>query len=646
MIKALDFLSFPDILKRSPLWVNFRFVERDGKTTKVPYQPNGQPAESNNADTWSEFDRVIAACNTKLKFDGIGCMISPPYCAVDFDHVRNKETGEIEKWALDALTRLNTYTEVSPSGTGLHAWLYTDKPLPLPPGDKRGGKKVGRIEIYSNWRYFTVTAKRLPEFPASVNELPTDFFTSVDTMDPQREKSKPKQDPPSRMTRSQRFALLLLGKWKECGYSSQSEADLAFCVMLAQDFKGDRELIDASFRKSGLYRPKWDERHGPDTYGNNTISKALTHFKAEAIAELDDDDAEDTEDEIIEWLWPGKLALGKLCILTGEMDMMKSTISDDIAARIRLQLPWPDGAQNILPPSGTLICAAEEDYADTRKPRLRAAGFKDGDFRGFVRFVKGIRVQEGDSTHTRELALREDSQRIARRLEQYPNIKLVVFDPLSSYFGSKTDENSNKSVREVLKPLTDMLQDRRVAGFGIAHFGKNITVKAAQKTLGSTAIMAVARTGWGCVKAEDGNKEHRLMLCVKGNILKKRVGMLYESESINVSWTSKLGVTTTTEMWRVKWLSESEKNIDDVLDDAKDPDAPKGKRAIVWLKDHLSDGRKQVKMIFGAGKSAGSYTEDMLERAAKLLKVKRTHQGKIYYWELENEQSQEEGTLF
>jgi putative DNA primase/helicase len=134
-------------------WCLWKYVERSGKLTKLPFQPNGSPAESNNKKTWSTFD-AVSEVFLAGKFDGIGCFISEPYVAVDFDHVcKDFDPSTIETWVLEAVSRLGSYTEFSPSGEGLHVWSYGKLP--------GKGKRAGRIEIYGEGRYFTVTGIRL-----------------------------------------------------------------------------------------------------------------------------------------------------------------------------------------------------------------------------------------------------------------------------------------------------------------------------------------------------------------------------------------------------------------------------------------------------------------------------------------------------
>lgn len=146
----IDFNHFPEELRSQKLWVNWKAVPRDGRITKPPFHPDGSPAEANNPATWSLFDAVVAALP---KFDGIGCMIVEPWIGIDFDHVcRDFNAMTIEPWCLEAITRLNSYTEFSPSGEGLHIWCRGTIPQ---------SRRCGRVEIYQGGRFFTVSGRSL-----------------------------------------------------------------------------------------------------------------------------------------------------------------------------------------------------------------------------------------------------------------------------------------------------------------------------------------------------------------------------------------------------------------------------------------------------------------------------------------------------
>jgi len=142
-------------------WVCWRYETRDGKKTKVPVQPSGAFAKSNDVSTWSTYDEVTdPSC---ALFDGVGIMFTPErtLLGVDLDHI--VKDGELVGPERDAIGRFireaNTYTEVSPSGAGLHLYFILDRPVT--PKAKRytyevDGKRYG-YELYTSGRFFTVT---------------------------------------------------------------------------------------------------------------------------------------------------------------------------------------------------------------------------------------------------------------------------------------------------------------------------------------------------------------------------------------------------------------------------------------------------------------------------------------------------------
>jgi AAA domain len=98
---------------------------------------------------------------------------------------------------------------------------------------------------------------------------------------------------------AEKLVLLSCGKWqsvlKPDGtrlYPSQSEADSALCSMLAKTSNGDKARMDAAFRASALFRPKWDEMHGSQTYGELTIGTVLKNFRPNKSSEYDGDGSE------------------------------------------------------------------------------------------------------------------------------------------------------------------------------------------------------------------------------------------------------------------------------------------------------------------------------------------------------------------
>ncbi len=619
-------LSVPDALKKRPYWVLWKLVTRGDKTTKIPYQINGAPAESNDPATWAEYKDVLAAWKKTKQYAGIGCMIRDPFIAVDFDHCRDPKTGVIEPWALAAVKELISYTEVSPSGEGLHVWCLGSLP-------DSARNRVGRVEIYCNVRYFTVTGEHVAGTPLTINEIPAGFAASIVTLDPQHAKSAPA---PATRTQSSKEKILLLaqGRWKEANYPSQSEGDAAYCRYLAEIHSGDRERIDAEFRKSPLMREKWDVKHdGTRTYGQMTIEKCLESFKAKPIRTLDEADASEIEEEILDWLWPRVLPLGKVCLFTGLMDMGKGLTYVDLIARLIQGEPWPfTETPNQWKDITVGILSSEDDPADTIIPRLIARGLTKEQMKGKVKFWKSVTVTQKEHSEVAEFSLDDDLDLIRERCEAYPELKLIVCDTIDNYFGDKRNINSQQDVRAVLTPLVKLCAEFGVTWLNVAHFGKSKDTPVSQKTLGSTTLAALHRASWGFMPPQcPGEEGERLMLCVKGNFLKpsEKKGYRYNSTGVKVPIRGR-----EVEHGVIKWLGRSEETADENQSASTD-EKKEMRSASDWLKEYLSnrpDG-DAPKILFAAGRQSG-HTEKNLRAAAKLLGVRQPKNGQRGNWQL------------
>ena len=147
--------AFPGALRNLPNWVLWRFIYKpDGsKPGKKPWMIDNRPASSTNPETWTTFDKVHSADLKKAEAQGIGFVFDGKgIVGIDLDKCRNPETGEVEPWALEDVRRFNSWTEVSPTGTGLHI-VVRGQLLP----DRRNKSADKRREIYATGRFFTCT---------------------------------------------------------------------------------------------------------------------------------------------------------------------------------------------------------------------------------------------------------------------------------------------------------------------------------------------------------------------------------------------------------------------------------------------------------------------------------------------------------
>ena len=120
----------PTCIRERRQWVAWKYIERDGKPTKAPINPhNGSLAASTDAATWGSFIEAVEACRQDSNLAGVGFVFTPndPYCGVDLDDSIDPESGQLKPWAAQFVALLDSYTEVSPSGTGVKVFLKANK---------------------------------------------------------------------------------------------------------------------------------------------------------------------------------------------------------------------------------------------------------------------------------------------------------------------------------------------------------------------------------------------------------------------------------------------------------------------------------------------------------------------------------------
>lgn len=297
----------PTTLVDRDQWVCWRSQDRDTTTTKVPIIPGTtQFASTTDPETWRSFQTAREAV-TSTPVAGLGFVFTAedPLIGIDLDECRDPETGEPTGWAARIIDQLESYTEVSPSGTGYHILVTGELP--------EGRNRAGTLELYDRSRFFTVTGDHLDTTPPTIaarseavatlheSELPDETTeaspeTDASATTAATAKSETSTAPAAANTpaaaavsdedllkraqtaaNGEKFTRLWNGITS--GYESQSEADLALCRLLAFWTGGDAQRVDRLFRRSGLIRDKWDTVHYADgtTYGEKTVERAIAH---------------------------------------------------------------------------------------------------------------------------------------------------------------------------------------------------------------------------------------------------------------------------------------------------------------------------------------------------------------------------------
>ena len=278
--------ELPNELIQNGLFCCWRYEQRQGRRTKVPYQPlTGARAKSNDPGSFVSYCDAIRATG----YDGIGIGIFNGVCAIDLDHCIS-DSGYYSETAAEIVETMHSYTERSPSGEGLHI-LFQAPGFHYPTDRYYIMNHPVNIEVYvagATSKYVTVTGEKCQ---------PYDFGDRTEELKQVLEKFMRRPEKPAgnainagnseksplpddrllQLAAASRNGAVFSELWSGGlgGHTSHSEADLALCSHLAFWTGRDAGQMDALFRRSGLMREKWDRKQSGSTYGAITIQKAI-----------------------------------------------------------------------------------------------------------------------------------------------------------------------------------------------------------------------------------------------------------------------------------------------------------------------------------------------------------------------------------
>lgn len=230
--------------------------------------------------------------------------------------------------------------------------------------------------------------------------------------------------------------------------------------------------------------------------------------------------------ESVQWLWPGRVPLGKITILQGDPGLGKSTIALDLASRITTAREMPDGViSNLGEPADVLLLSAEDGVADTIRPRLDALG------------AEQTRITiPGDHRH---FLVPSDAALIQQALQQR-SAKLCVIDPLAAFLDGTINSWNNQHVRRALTPLAQVATLTGAAILIVDHLNKRSGIAAIQRGSGSIAFCAAARSVLLACKHPQ-EPEIFVLASVKNNLSASPQSLSYrtveaENKAVKLEW--------------------------------------------------------------------------------------------------------------
>ena len=308
--------SVPAELKSRRQWVIwlYHLKAEDDKPSKMLYQTNGWAASTSDSKTWTtyslalacyqkhsagglfeyryRYDRKTPYQHFKCELAGIGYVFTAEdkYTGIDLDNCI--VDGKVQPWAQEIIAKFQgkAYIEFSPSGNGIKIWTRAKLPVDAKHKVYINEATGEAIESYDSLRYFTVTGQGKYSIGDGQDAVDWLFEKYLKKETP----APAPTTPPATQTESRteaeiirliegskqgaKFKAFMAGDFQ--GHGSRSEADLALIGVMTF-WTRDALILDSIFRKSALYRPKWDEKHRADgaTYGEMTIETALSEVK-------------------------------------------------------------------------------------------------------------------------------------------------------------------------------------------------------------------------------------------------------------------------------------------------------------------------------------------------------------------------------
>ena len=433
--------GIPPVLRDHESWVVWKY---DGEK-KPPIHPvNHFPVDPLNPDNHLSFEDAFAAYEASDKVDGIGIVLteSDTLAAVDLDHLANPE----EDWSKYGL---DTYTELSPSGEGVHIFCRSS--------NQDLTHKGQGVEIYTSKRYITVTGHTLGQYTwiaDCTSQLYNLYLNLSGRAYSQSRYNELLSDP--------RFREIWEGNFSSDSgafSSQQSEADLALSHVLARYGWGEDEAVSLlrEFRGKQLYDSGQDKSTRAE-YFQRTYRKAVDSITQEQ-SRLDYENEELYNLENPQWLVQDRIPQGTVGMVWGRYGVAKTFFGIDLALSIVCGSSW-FGSET----TGGDVFYSLGEGTSTAKDRYRAWFEYHRVSRKHNFIFRPYSVQLINTSAVRELA--------SYLNRKYINLRLIVFDTLARCIVG-VDENAAEGIGRVVENVTLLAQETGATICVIHHAGKS-----------------------------------------------------------------------------------------------------------------------------------------------------------------------------
>ncbi len=354
----------------------------------------------------------------------------------------------------------------------------------------------------------------------------------------------------------------------------------------------------------------------------------------------------ETRKKKLYWMWQNRIPYGTLSTIAGDPDEGKSLITLYLAARVSRGEKLYGNTEET-EPGEVLLLSAEDDPEITLRPRLEAAGA----YLNNIHLLESVMLTDGagKADSERIAQLDTDIKAIDKILDENPDIKLIIIDPISSFLGA-ANINREQEVRRVLQPLARRARNSNLAVVMVAHFNKNSETRSAMDRVGGAkAIVGMGRAGWTCVREPKKEQQpgesmpidvdRRLFLKLKGNLAPSKIGgLVYTIKTALIEVEDKRGKPVLEEQPYILWVEETSSTAQEVvIDHQGSTKTNKIEPVKNWLKSYLESagGLAPADKVTAAAVELG-YSTSTLNRARQQLRLKQGWVGRESHWALPN----------
>lgn len=654
----MDSTKLPEELRRSARWVLWRLEDSEKRERcKVPKQAKdpSRNAMSTEPLTWSSLDeaeRSLPHLKVHPKYAedeaplGVGLVIGVPYVGVDLDKCYDPQTGIIDDWAKQLLSKLpKTYTELSPSQRGFHLWYRCDDHAKLD-----DGIRTEKAEVYARGRYFTMTGYWVVSTSDQVTSLTLkqaqEIYGRVDALRPA------KKDAPSASV-IQSSNLKLEDLMTRSNFPDLSVAVHSLLTRLLILHVCDLRRAEEQFLTSRLYldthwKDKWPRLRESEL--EKARVNAAANISKRLVREPDPKDKlqrraklinmKDVKPRELEWLWEERVPANTVTIFAGDPGVAKSLMTLKLIAAGSTGAPFLDGKPNLHGKFKSLILSMEDDRETILVPRLMGM---EADLSMITALDMVEYTDDVDEVKdSRLINLETDLDLVRKVLKDDPEIKLVMIDPISNYMGNKSMFR-DQEFRAIMMPIVVMAQETGVAVITIMHNSKQSGRTALQKVAVALGGIGTARIGWTFIKLDDHKHQMLLMKKNLGNF----DGLEYTTKSVEVVINGK-----TTKQADMEYLGVSTNEADNVMISQEDPEERKDRPAHSLIRRLLPRGVELASSLILDEAGRASIAPKTIQRARVELGIKTRKKGNEWMWSWPDDSTllgppdRDEGELF